>query len=59
MPPVAQSSRGGLITAVVIFVVLWRDKPGKVEEESEEARAIPIEPVAVTQGTVEATRSQT
>jgi len=48
----------GAVVCLVIFMLLWRDKPGKVEEEVEESRAIPIEPVAVTQGTVEATRSQ-
>jgi nucleoside transporter len=48
----------GAAICLVIFVLLWRDSPGKVEEEAGEAREIPVEPVAVTQGTVEATRSQ-
>ena len=48
----------GAAICLLIFVLLWRDKPGKVEEEVEEARGFPVEPVAVTQGTVEATRSQ-
>jgi nucleoside transporter len=49
----------GAAICLVLFILLWRDKPGKVEEEAAEAREIPVEPVAVTQGTVEATRSQT
>jgi nucleoside transporter len=41
---------------LVLFVILWRDKPGKLAEEIEEARGFPIEPVATTQATVEPTR---
>ena len=43
----------GASLCLVLFVLLWRDRPGKVEEEAADARAFPVEPVATTQATVE------
>jgi nucleoside transporter len=40
---------------LLLFLILWRDKPGKLEEEVEEARSFPIEPVTITPATTEST----
>jgi nucleoside transporter len=45
----------GAAVCLALFLVLWRDRPGRLEEEIAEARGFPIEPVAVTQATVEST----
>ena len=47
----------GAIACLVLFALLWRDTPGKLEEEVREARGFPIEPVAVTPATVESERA--
>lgn len=45
----------GASVCLLLFIVLWRDRPGKVEEEAAEARTFPVEPVAVTPATTQGT----
>ena len=48
----------GAAVCLVLFMLLWRDKPGKLAEEADEARGMPVEPVAITPATAR-TDSQT
>jgi nucleoside transporter len=41
----------GAAVCLALFIVLWRDKPGKLEEEAASAEAFPVEPVAITPAT--------
>ena len=45
----------GAAVCLALFIVLWRDKPGKVDEEVRDAQGFPIEPVAVTPATADTT----
>jgi nucleoside transporter len=45
----------GAAACLLLFLVLWRDRPGKLEEEVAEARGFPVEPVSITPATVEST----
>lgn len=47
----------GAFVCLVAFVVLWRDKPGKLEEEVDDASGFPVEPVAITPATADTTRT--
>jgi nucleoside transporter len=40
---------------LLLFLVLWRDRPGRLDEEVAEARGFPVEPVAVTPATAKTT----
>jgi MFS family permease len=48
----------GAAVCLLLFLVLWRDKPGKLEEEARDARGFPIEPVTVTPATAETPTSR-
>lgn len=41
----------GAAVCLVLFILLWRDKPGKVEQEVADARGFPVEPIAITPAT--------
>jgi nucleoside transporter len=41
----------GAAVCLALFIVLWRDKGGKVEEDVAGAKGFPIEPVAITPAT--------
>lgn len=43
----------GATVCLLLFIFLWRDRPGKLEDEADEARGFPIEPVAVTPATAD------
>jgi nucleoside transporter len=45
----------GAGVCLALFIVLWRDKGGKVEEDAREAEKFPVEPVAVTPATADTT----
>lgn len=45
----------GAAACLLLFVVLWRDRPGKVEEEGPDARGLPVEPVTITAATADTT----
>jgi MFS family permease len=45
----------GATACLLLFVVLWRDSPGKVEEEAQDAEKFPVEPVAITPATADTT----
>ena len=47
----------GAGVCLLLFILLWRDKPGKLAEEIEDARGFPIEPVAVTPATTTTSQS--
>lgn len=45
----------GAAVCLALFIVLWRDKGGKVEDDAREAEKFPVEPVAVTPATADTT----
>lgn len=49
----------GAGACLILFVLLWRDRPGKLAEEVEDARGFPIEPVAITPATADVTAATT
>ena len=45
----------GAGVCLLLFLVLWRDKPGKLEDEVRDAQSFPIEPVTITPAIAETT----
>ena len=43
----------GAAVCLLLFLVAWRDKPGRVGEEVAEARGFPVEPVSITPATAD------
>ena len=48
----------GAGVCLLLFLVLWRDKPGKLEDDVREARGFPIEPVTITPATADTTTTR-
>lgn len=47
----------GSAVCLILFAILWRDTPGKLEDEVEGAEKLPVEPIAITPATADVTRT--